>query len=232
MTSSSGTHCFCTARAPLSTRIMSSRLATRRVIRRDSSRIVSASSRRVSGDSAESGFQQAARRALDAAEWRAKVVRQGTEQGGAQALRLHLHAAGLVALGEGGALERHGCLPHEGLELLPALRVHARPGRRAVPPAPRRTRGPRPAAAGTAPAMREGCWCRSPAICPCSKAHRATPSSLASVPSSFIRRKVTRPAKASSMWRVAAAAISGRLAGGGHLPAERKRTGGALLAGP
>ena len=51
MTSSSGTHCFCTASDPLSTRIMSSRLATRRVMRRDSPRIVSASSRRVSADS-------------------------------------------------------------------------------------------------------------------------------------------------------------------------------------
>ena len=75
------------------------------------------------GRQRRTGVEQAARRALDAAERRAQVVRQGTEEAGAEALGFHFHATGLVALGKSGTLERHRGLTDEGFELLALFRI-------------------------------------------------------------------------------------------------------------
>ena len=136
ITSSTGCHSLRTSNTPACKRVMSSRFATSRLSRSDSSRIEATSSRRTFGLERPAALQQRAAGPGDDRQRRAQVVRHGAQQRAAQPFRFDVHA-NLLGLGlQIGAFQRQRDQAGKRLQEMKLLDVDgAAPGRRESRPA-------------------------------------------------------------------------------------------------
>ena len=180
MIPSIGCHSLVTLMAPDASRVMSSRLRTRRLSRwplRGSSRRGHA---RAAAVERRLRLEERAGGPGDDRERRAKIVRDGAEKRAPEPLGLDLDLGLLRLLGEARALERRRNLVGEDVEQRALLGVGeaVRIVRRDAEHADVALRSPREASRARAP--KEACRCPSPAGLSCDQTHSATPRSFSS----------------------------------------------------